>query len=102
MFGALLLSLESWWVKCLTISLKNDKKNLVPLFTCPLGCLCDYGQESDSRASTLCTSSLEMEWKFTSVLGLPLLFFLHHEAWGKNASTTASSSLVFRKSMTGP
>ena len=43
-----------------------------------------------------------MGWKFTLVLGPLLLFHPLHEAWGKNAATTASSSWVFRKWMTGP
>lgn len=43
-----------------------------------------------------------MEWKATLFLGPPLLFPLIWGAGGKNIFTTASSSRLFRKSMTGP
>ena len=61
-----------------------------------------YPPDSDSRAIKLFTSFLEMEWKATLFLGPPLLFALIWGAGGKNAFTTASSSRLFRKSMTGP
>lgn len=59
-------------------------------------------QDNDSQAIKLRTSLLEIGWKTTSFLGSSL--FLHRPcgARSKNASTTASSSWVFRKWMTGP
>lgn len=76
--------------------------NKLPLPTSPLTYLRSYPPNSDSRAITLYTSFLEMEWKATLFLGPPLLFLLIWGAGGKNAFTTASSSRLFRKSMTGP
>lgn len=129
-FVLLFLNLEGWWVKGSQFLLKMTNKtplNLLPSYLWPaveytsaMG-LCGpeicgrlplltrslsypycCPRDSDSPAITLSTSLLEMGWKTTLFLGSSLLFHLLCEAWDKNASTTASSSLVFRKSMTGP
>lgn len=74
----------------------------LPPFSSSLSYPCDCPHESDSQAVKLCTFLLETVWKTTSFLGSSLLFHLRPGTFSRNASTTASSSRVFRKWMTGP
>lgn len=74
----------------------------LPQFTSSLSSPWDCPQDSDSQAVKLRTSLLEIGRKTTSFLGSSLSFHLPCGACSKNASTTASSSWVLRKWMTGP